>query len=82
MSTFKGSLKSKRKTELVEIASALNLHENPNSFRREELEDLLRDHLVSNKDQYAATDAYKGLIDSLDLEERRKRSARSSSVNA
>jgi hypothetical protein len=77
---FKGSLKAKRKTELTEIAHALGIS-SETSQKKEELEDLIREHLISNKDHYSSNDSFKGLIDSLDSVERRKRSARSSSVN-
>lgn len=77
---FKGSLKAKRKGELTEIAQALGI--DPQSHRREELEDLIRDHLIGNKDRLYSDSSFKGLLDSLDAVERRKVSARSSSVNA
>lgn len=75
---YKGSLKAKRKNELTEIATALGIGLDA-SQKKEELEDLIREHLISHKSQYSANDNFKGLIDSLDSG--RKRSARSSSVN-
>ncbi|SAM61467.1 uncharacterized protein UBRO_03920 [Ustilago bromivora] len=74
---FKGSLKAKRKGELTEIAQALGIGLDQ-SEKKEELEDLIREHLMSNKNQYSSNGSFKGLIESLDG---RKRSARSSSVN-
>lgn len=74
---FKGSLKAKRKGELTEIAQALGIGLDQ-SEKKEELEDLIREHLMSNKNQYSSNENFKGLIESLDG---RKRSARSSSVN-
>lgn len=74
---FKGSLKAKRKGELTEIAQALGIGLDQ-SEKKEELEDLIREHLMSNKNQYSSNENFKGLIESLDS---RKRSARSSSVN-
>ncbi|CBQ71133.1 conserved hypothetical protein [Sporisorium reilianum SRZ2] len=75
---YKGSLKAKRKNELTEIATALGIGLD-SSQKKEELEELIREHLISHKSQYASNDNFKGLIDSLDSG--RKRSARSSSVN-
>ncbi|GAC98646.1 hypothetical protein PHSY_006240 [Pseudozyma hubeiensis SY62] len=75
---FKGSLKAKRKGELTEIATALGIGLDQ-SQKKEELEDLIREHLISHKNLYSSNDNFKGLIDSLDSG--RKRSARSSSVN-
>lgn len=76
---FKGSLKQKRKAELTEIAQALGIGLDQ-SQKKEELEDLIREHLISHKNQYSSNENFKGLIDSLDSAGRR-RSARSSSVN-
>ncbi|ETS60894.1 hypothetical protein PaG_04813 [Moesziomyces aphidis] len=75
---FKGSLKAKRKGELTEIAQALGIGLDQ-SQKKEELEDLIREHLLSHKNQYSSDDNFRGLIDSLDSG--RRRSARSSSVN-
>ncbi len=75
---YKGSLKQKRKAELSEIAQALGIGLD-HSQKKEELEDLIREHLISHKNQYASDENFKGLIDSLDSG--RRRSARSSSVN-
>ncbi|SNX82046.1 uncharacterized protein MEPE_00751 [Melanopsichium pennsylvanicum] len=75
---FKGSLKAKRKGELTEIAQALGIGLDQ-SQKKEELEDLIREHLMSHKNQYSSNENFKGLIDSLDSG--RRRSARSSSVN-
>ncbi|PWZ01500.1 hypothetical protein BCV70DRAFT_75448 [Testicularia cyperi] len=77
---FKGSLKAKRKGELTEIALALGISFDQ-SQKKEELEDLIREQLVGNKNRYAQDENFKGLVDSLDSVERRKRSVRSSSVN-
>ena len=76
---FKGSLKAKRKGELTEIAQALGIGLDQ-SQKKEELEDLIREHLISHKNQYSSNESFKGLIDSLDSG-RSRRSARSSSVN-
>ncbi|EPQ30790.1 uncharacterized protein PFL1_01691 [Pseudozyma flocculosa PF-1] len=81
MTPYKGSLRYKRKSDIVDIATALDLHPNPNSFRREDLEELVREHLIQNKHTYANDQNFKGLIDSLDQEQKRRRSARSSSIN-
>lgn len=75
---FKGSLKAKRKGELTEIAQALGIGLDQ-SQKKEELEDLIREHLISHKNQYSSDENFKGLIDSLDSS--RRRSGRSSSVN-
>lgn len=75
---FKGSLKAKRKGELTEIAQALGIGLDQ-SQKKEELEDLIREHLISHKNQYSSNENFKGLIDSLDSS--RRRSGRSSSVN-
>ncbi|PWN51637.1 hypothetical protein IE53DRAFT_385991 [Violaceomyces palustris] len=78
---FRGSLRYKRKTELVEIATALHLPTDPSSLKKEEIEELLRDHLVANRPNLYDDENFTGLYESLDLESKRRRSARSSSVN-
>ncbi|KAN0065429.1 hypothetical protein ACQY0O_001265 [Thecaphora frezii] len=79
---YRGSLRYKRKAEICEIAEALELHPNPSAMKREQIEDLVRSHLLHNRDWYAESETFRGLIESLDQEQRRRRSLRSSSINA
>ncbi|CAO1634418.1 unnamed protein product [Sympodiomycopsis kandeliae] len=67
---FKGALKGKRKPDLLEIAQALGLPQDQDS-RRDELENAVRDHLISNRSALETNDRFEGLYQSLDKADRR-----------
>lgn len=79
MSTiYKGTLRGKRKNELIDIANALGLRVDEESAKRDEVEQLIKDHLVSNRDTLQSNATWTGLYHS--IEQSVKRAARSSSI--
>lgn len=75
MSSFKGALRSKRKNELIDMAAALGLRVEEESARRDEVEMLVKQHLLNNRQSLQTDARWSGVYNSLD-----KGAARSSSA--
>lgn len=78
--TYKGALRSKRKNELVDIANALGLRVDEELLRREEVEALVKNHLLDHRSALEKHSSWAGLYHSIDQSDRR--SARNSSIAA
>lgn len=76
-SPWKGALRYKRKADLVELASALGISEATENSSKDDLEEVIRTHLLANRTILASDSNWQGLYTSLDNGE--KRAARSSS---
>jgi len=82
---FKGALRYKKKSLLLEIAEALEIDlvpasrgGHPSAIKREEFESLIKDHLKKNKAKLAGMERWAGLYEAMENEE--KRSMRNSIV--
>lgn len=78
--TYKGALRSKRKNELIDIANALGLRADEELLRREEVELMVKNHLLDHRSALQNHPAWTGLYHSID--QSGKRSARNSSIAA
>lgn len=76
-SPWKGALRYKRKGDLVELATALGITEATENSSKDDLEEVIRTHLLANRTSLASDPNWQGLYTSLDNGE--KRAARGSS---
>ncbi|UZJ54206.1 hypothetical protein CBS101457_003526 [Exobasidium rhododendri] len=76
--TYKGTLRSKRKNELIDIANALGLNVEEDLGKRDEVEHLIKTHLLDNRASLQSHSTWSGLYHSIDQSDRR--AARSSSI--
>ncbi|PWN26145.1 hypothetical protein BDZ90DRAFT_233290 [Jaminaea rosea] len=67
---FKGNLKGKRKQDLVEIASTLGITVDDGT-KRDDLEAIVREHLIANRSRFERRGQMEGLYTALDREGRR-----------
>lgn len=71
---YKGTLKAKRKQDLIDIADEVGLPSDGTSLR-DELESRLREYLLVNRASFENDKRFAGLYESLDNGERRMRSS-------
>lgn len=79
MATYKGALRSKRKNELIDLANALRLKVD-DEMRREDVEAMIKSHLLDNRSSLSSNPTWSGLYHSMDSSERR--AGRNSSIAA
>ena len=75
---YKGALRSKRKNELLDIANALGLSIDEEGAKRDDVENMVKSHLLDNRAALHSHPAWAGLYHSIDQSD--KRAARSSST--
>lgn len=74
---YKGTLRGKRKNELVEMAAALGLAVDEDAAKRDDVETQLKNHLMSHRASLQNSPQWSGVYHSIDQSD--KRAARSSS---
>lgn len=80
MSTiYKGAIRYKKKSELLEIAEALKIDlvpasrgGHPSGIKREEFEVLIKDHLAEHDSELRGQEQWAGLYESIDNENKRQ----------
>lgn len=75
---YKGALRGKRKNELVEMATALGVRVDEDGAKRDDVEALLKNHLINRRADLQSDPTWSGIYHSIDQSD--KRAARSSSI--